>query len=177
MHEDADDHLVNVLGAQVLAVGDLLDEAVVEASGTSRSGAAAMAVLVQAGPLPVTELGRRVGLSQPAAARMVDALSAAGLARREPGEGRAVPVVLTARGRRTARKVLAARAERLGGLLEGLSGPEQRTLARLLGTVLADVYEAMPDARLICRLCDRSGCVRTAERCPVGAAAGEPPGG
>jgi DNA-binding IclR family transcriptional regulator len=52
-------------------------------------------VLADAPDLGVTGLGRRVGLSQPAAARMLDTLAAAGLARRTPGPGRTVPVRLT----------------------------------------------------------------------------------
>lgn len=171
-----DSHLVNVLGADALAVAELLDAAVTGVAGTSRSGAAAMAVLLQSGPLTVTELGGRIGLSQPAAARMVDALQAAALVERRPGTGRKVPVALTGSGRRSAKRVLDVRAELLLGLVEGLDARDKEQLSRLLGRVLANVYQRMPSAERICRLCDRRACVARAPRCPVGVAAGEPPG-
>jgi MarR family transcriptional regulator, negative regulator of the multidrug operon emrRAB len=172
-----DGQLVNILGALSLNVADLLTSSVTDAAGTSRSGAAAMAVLMQAGtPLNVTELGRRVGLSQPAAARMVDSLENAGLVRRRAGATRAVTVALTRTGRRSAHDLLARRSARLEGLLNGLSTRERETLNALLGKVVTNVYDVLADADLICRLCDRDQCVRHLERCPVGVAAGEPPG-
>lgn len=170
-----DDHLVNVLGAAGLAISDLMSATVTESAGTSRSGAAALTVLVQAGDLSVTELGRRVGLSQPAAARMVDTLERSGTATRAPGSGREVLVRLTATGRTVARRILADRSARMTSLLDGLSTAEQATLAGLVDKVLANIYTAMPDVNHICRLCDRRQCVRTTPRCPVGLAAGEEP--
>jgi MarR family transcriptional regulator, negative regulator of the multidrug operon emrRAB len=168
-----DEHLVNVFGACALAVADLIASSVTEQTHTSRSGAAALAVLVQAGPLNVTELGRRVGLSQPAAARMVESMEQAGVVSRRRSAQRAVAVVLTQRGRRAARHVLSSRSARLEQLLDGLSAAERETLAALLSKVAANVYVQAPDADLICRLCDRQGCVRNHLRCPVGVAAGE----
>jgi MarR family transcriptional repressor of emrRAB len=61
-------------------------------------------------PLSVTDLGRRVDLTQFAAARMVDSLEADGLVERRPSRGRWVSVRLTRAGRQAARCVLAARA-------------------------------------------------------------------
>lgn len=170
-----DDHLVNVLGAAGLAISDLVSASVTESAGASRSGAAALTVLVQAGDLSVTELGRRIGLSQPAAARMVDTLERSGTVSRAPGSGREVLVRLTASGQRVARQILADRSVRLMSLLDGLTHTEQKTLSGLVDKVLANIYTAMPDVNHICRLCDRRQCVRTKPRCPVGLAAGEEP--
>lgn len=171
-----DSQTVNVLGAAALSIADLLGESSAAASTTSRSGAAALAVVQQAGLLSVTELGRRIGLSQPAAARMVETLEHAGLARRRPS-GRNMLVCLTPAGRAAARRVLRERSAGVAALLEGLSATEQRVLGELLGRVLHNVYRQIPSAHRICRLCDRQECVSSGPRCPVGLAAGEEPDG
>jgi DNA-binding MarR family transcriptional regulator len=49
------------------------------AARVSAGGAAALVALSAAGDLSVNELGCRVGLSQPAAVRMVDSLEVGGL--------------------------------------------------------------------------------------------------
>lgn len=166
--------LVNVLGATALAVTELVDASVTRPAHTSSSGAAALAVLLQAGPLGVTELGKRVGLTQPAAARMVDALEGSGYVERTR-QGRTVHTALTRTGRRSARALLRDRSRELGGLVDGLNAEEQEALTRLLGTVVTNVYARVHDANRICRLCDRAECVSELPRCPVGLAAGEKP--
>lgn len=166
-------HLVNVLGAGSLAIADLIDTSVTGSARASRSGAAALAVLVQAGALSVTKLGKRVGLSQPAAARMVDSLAEAGQVERGAGQGREVQVKLTETGHCAARLLLQNRSQQVADLVEGLSTAEQQTLAGLLDKVLTRVYERVGDANRICRLCDRHECVSAGQRCPVGLAAGE----
>lgn len=132
-----------------------------------------MAVLVQAGGLSVSDLGKRVGLSQPAAARMVSSLEEAGQAQRRAGQGREVRVELTEAGHCSARLLLQQRSDQVADLVEGLSSAEQQTLAGLLDKVLIRVYERVGDANRICRLCDRDECVSAGQRCPVGLAAGE----
>lgn len=168
-----DTHLVNVLGAGSLAIADLIDASVTGSARAGRSGSAALAVLLQAGGLSVTELGKRVGLSQPAAARMVATLEEAGQVQRRAGQGRQVRVELTETGRSSARLLLQHRFQQVAELLEGLSSAEQQTLVELFDKVLTRVYERVGDANLICRLCDRCACTSTGRRCPVGLAAGE----
>jgi DNA-binding MarR family transcriptional regulator len=169
-----DSHLINVLGACSLAVSDVVESSVSGTARLGRSAASAIAVLLQAGPLSVTELGRRIGLSQPAAARMVETLEDKGLVRRRPGPGREVRVGLSEAGESDARQVLEQRSRQIGGLLGGLTDRERETLAALLDKVATNVYHRVQDADLICRLCDREQCVATVPRCPVGEAAGEP---
>lgn len=176
MHS-SDDQLVNVLGATSLVISDLLSESVRLSGGSSRSAAAALAVLRQSGPLNVTALGRRVGLSQPAAARMVDSLERTGLVRRSGLRDRARLVQLTTAGRRTAARILRDRSKLMTSLLDGLADHEQEQLRALLGRVLTNAYRHVGDPDVVCRLCDRAECVRTTPRCPVGVAAGEPPDG
>jgi DNA-binding MarR family transcriptional regulator len=159
----------NLLGATALAVTDLALIGATRAAGVSTSGAAALVTLSVSPGVSVTELGRRVGLSQSAAARMVDALEAAQLAERRPGVGRMVTVHPTSAGQRVARELLAARGEPLTELLETLDDDEQETLARLLAKLLTRLYGVVGDAQLMCRLCDRGVCATDAT-CPVGQA-------
>jgi DNA-binding MarR family transcriptional regulator len=167
MHDDR--RLGNLLGAAALALSDLMLARVRAAAGVSASGAAALAVLAHAPGLSVTELGRRVGLSQPAAARMLDTLAAAGLARRTAGAGRAVPVRLTPAGERVVDDLRAARAAALADLLADLDDDQRQQLTSLLERLLTRLYPRIGDADLLCRLCDRTGCTTDAT-CPVGQA-------
>ncbi|MEU8351904.1 MarR family transcriptional regulator, partial [Streptomyces sp. NPDC048845] len=93
MHDAA--RTANLLGATTLALSDLALAGAARDAGVSASGAAALVSLSSAPGLGVTELGRRIGLSQSAAARMVDALVANGLVERSPTAGRQVSVALT----------------------------------------------------------------------------------
>ncbi|MFE5565032.1 MarR family winged helix-turn-helix transcriptional regulator [Amycolatopsis japonica] len=159
----------NLLGAAALAVTDLTLADTTGTAGLSASGAAALVALATAPTISVTDLGRRVGLSQSAAARMVDSLQAAGLVERRPGAGREVAVQLTPRGRRTARDMLASRTKVLTDVLDVLNDRERETLAALLAKVLPRLYERIGSADLLCRLCDRRSCTTDAT-CPVGQA-------
>ncbi|MDA0564569.1 MarR family transcriptional regulator [Streptomonospora sp. S1-112] len=163
------DRLANLLGATALAVTDMALAGATGAAGVSASGAAALVVLTAAPGISVTELGRRVGLSQPAAARMVDSLERQGLAERRPGVGRLVAIVCTAAGEATARRLLAARGRPLNDVVSVLDADEQAALAGLLAKLLRRLYGDVGDPDLLCRLCDRAACVRDAV-CPVGQA-------
>ncbi|WP_314174235.1 MarR family winged helix-turn-helix transcriptional regulator [Streptomyces winkii] len=160
----------NLLGATALAVTDMALTGATKAAGTSASGASALVVLSASPGLSVTELGRRVGLSQPAAARMVDSLEAGGLVTRRQGPGRWVSVKPTAAGTRTARTMLAARGTPLNAVVDVLDEPERETLDGLLSKLLTRLYGEVGNADLLCRLCDRAGCVRDGAVCPVGQA-------
>jgi DNA-binding MarR family transcriptional regulator len=160
----------NLLGAAALAVTDLLVARATAAAGTSTSGASALVVLHSSAGLSVTELGRRIGLSQSAAARMVDALQADGLAERRAGTGRAVSVHLTQAGTRAVERLIQARAESLVELVAPLDDTARASLDELLGTLLVALYQRVGSSELLCRLCDRTSCIRGAA-CPVGEAA------
>jgi MarR family transcriptional regulator, negative regulator of the multidrug operon emrRAB len=163
------DRTANLLGATALAVTDLMVSGATAAAGVSASGAAALVVLASTPGLGVTELGRRVGLSQSAAARMVDSLVAADLVRREGRPGRSVSVRPTARGTRTAARLLAARGEPLADLVAALDDRDREALERLLPTLLAALHARVGSTELVCRLCDRTACTARAT-CPVGEA-------
>ncbi|MDQ1032702.1 MarR family transcriptional repressor of emrRAB [Streptomyces umbrinus] len=170
------DRVSNLLGAAALAITDRTLARIADAAGVSASAAAAVVVLSTSPGLGVTELGRRIGLSQSATARMVDSLEAAGLARRDPSAGRLVQVTLTDHGRLTASKVLRARDDAVAEVLSGFDGEETTALESLLCKLLARLYHGVQSADLLCRLCDRSSCVEGAA-CPVGQAERDEAGG
>lgn len=157
----------NLLGATALAVTDLVLADTARTAHTSARAAAALVVLATSPQTGVTELGRRVGLSQSAAARMVDSLQAEQLVTRRPGTGREVAVRLTPSGRRAARALLIARDTALNDVLGVLDPHERDQLAGLLEKLLTRLYEHVGNADLLCRLCDRKTCTTDA-RCPVG---------
>lgn len=167
MHES--ERTANLLGAAALAVTDVVLAEATRASGVSTSAAAALVVLSGTGELGVTELGRRVGLTQSAAARMVDSLAADRLVRRLPSQGRSVSVRLTSEGGRVVSRLLAARGGSLAELIGVLDEADQRALDGLLAKLLTRLYGELGSSELLCRLCDRAACTAEAS-CPVGEA-------
>ncbi|MFH8491307.1 MarR family winged helix-turn-helix transcriptional regulator [Streptomyces longisporoflavus] len=161
--------VANLLGATALALVDGTLNGISGTTGLSGSSAAALVVLAGSPGLGGTELGRRIGLTQSAAARLVDSLQAAGLAERSPGEGRHVSVTLTSEGRSRARSVLEARGGTLDDAVSALDAAEQAQLASLLDKLLTRLFQGADSAHRMCRLCDRAGCVSGAV-CPVGQA-------
>lgn len=168
MHDEL--RTANLLGAASLALSDLLLAGATAAAGTSSSGAAALVVLSTAPGLSVTELGRRVGLSQSAAARMVDGLEKQELVRREATWGRWVAIHPTSTGLEAARSLLTSRGDALRSAVRHLDEDEQAQLDALLGKLLTGLYRRPGDAERLCRLCDRCACVRDDATCPVGRA-------
>ena len=170
MHDE--DRVANLLGASALALTDLALRGATRAAGLTSSGAAALVSLASTSGLSVTELGRRIGLSQPAASRLVDALEADGLVerRRNPFGGRWQIIHATDGGRETALRLLAARGDPLTEVVSVLDAGERRQLTGLLEKLLTRLYERVGEAQYICRLCDRASCVAGSAQCPVGAA-------
>jgi MarR family transcriptional regulator, negative regulator of the multidrug operon emrRAB len=167
----------NLLGAAALAVTDLTLGGATAAAGVSGSGAAALVVLSADPGTSVTELGRRVGLTQSAAARMVDALEARGLVERRPTLGKWVAVHPTDAGRAASADLLDVRGERLTTLVGTLPPSDQETLAGVLERLLRALYTELGNAQRVCRLCDRPCCTEAGAICPVGQAERERAGG
>lgn len=165
MHET---RLANLLGAVVLNLSDRMTGAAAKAAGASLSGTAALVVLAEFPGLGGTELGQRIGIGQPACARMLDQLEARGLVRRQAKTGRAVGVVLTRAGRAAAHRALVARQDVLAGALEAVSGRD--ALEPVLEQLLRGLHAEVRSGDLMCRLCDRPGCVAHDRICPVGQA-------
>jgi MarR family transcriptional regulator, negative regulator of the multidrug operon emrRAB len=169
MHDLA--RTANLLGAAALAVTDVALTGVMKAASLSTSSAAAVVSLSAHPGVSVTELGRRVGLTQSAAARMVDGLEADGLAERRPSPlvRRVMTVYPTPAGRQAARRLLAARGSPLTELVGTLEEDEQKALDGLLRKLLSRLYEQVGNAQHMCRLCDRT-CCTSRSTCPVGEA-------
>lgn len=167
-----DRRTANLLGAAALTLADRLRDHAAAAAGTSASGAAALITLVSYPDLGVTELGARIGLSQPAAARMVDGLVALGLVERRPGaSGRYVAIRLTRRGRSAAQRALRARAGDLTAAVERLAPEERAALTPALERLLYGLFDEPGSEHVVCRLCDRGACLDAGMVCPVGQAA------
>jgi hypothetical protein len=78
-----------------------------------------------------------------------------------------VLVTLTAKGRRRARAIQAARERELRELTAPLSGSERRELARLHEKLLRALPDGPAAASRICRFCDVDACGHYRGRCPV----------
>jgi DNA-binding MarR family transcriptional regulator len=179
---DADEHLINVLGALATAIDDSMTAAIEQATGLTGAAPAALIALhdLLAGR-SVDDVRRAVDLTHSGAVRLVDRLVADDLATRRPGtDARSLAVVLTARGRRLARDALDARATVLHGALAGLDRQERRQLTRLAEQMVTTVVHARltdrragndPAGGWLCRQCDPVACGRPVGRCPAATAA------
>jgi DNA-binding MarR family transcriptional regulator len=117
-------------------------------SGLSLTAAATLATLERSGPCRLTALASREGVTQPAMTQLIARLQEAGLVGRaaDPDDGRVVQVRVTADGRAVLADRRAVRAERLAGLLAGLSPDERDALAAALPAMdaLANARRAEP---------------------------------
>jgi DNA-binding MarR family transcriptional regulator len=167
------DRVGNLLGALSLTIADTTADAIGESSGRSSSDAAALTAMLNFLPKPSVDRLRQVlGLTPSGTVRLVDRLEAAGLVRRGPGDdARSTSVVLTAAGRRAARRVSAARAGILEDSLQVLDEAEREQLDALLAKVLVGRMRGPGAVRWMCRLCDMRACGRDEGRCPVAEAA------
>jgi DNA-binding MarR family transcriptional regulator len=165
----------NLLGAFVLEVATRIQRETQAAIGHTGATAAALVTITQFPERTVEDLRRAVGLSHPAAVRVVDRLAADKLVkRRRAGRGPAVALTATAAGRRKARQILDLRRRVLAEALPPLDDREQSVLVGVLERAL-DRLADDPEP-VICRLCDTGRCRRA--DCPVMArqtARGNPP--
>src|SRR5919197_6568049 len=115
----------NLLGAFVLEIAGRIQRETDAAIGHTGATAAALVTIAQFPDRTVEELRRAVGLSHPAAVRVVDRLVEQRLVRRRPaGRGPAVALTATPSGRRRARRILDARRRVLAAALPELSAEE-----------------------------------------------------
>jgi MarR family transcriptional regulator, negative regulator of the multidrug operon emrRAB len=163
----AADRLANLLGVTALAAADRV-RAAVQADLAHGGAAPAALVHLQAYPgVSVEALRRVLGVSQPAAVRVVDRLAAEGLVERGPGpDGRTRALRLTPGGEAAATRALAQRAHSVGDLLDALDPDEQARLEPLLEKLTAALAADRPQALRVCRLCDRRAC-KERPGCPL----------
>ena len=174
MHMSArNNRLASTLGALALAITDKTAVSSQETTGAGGSAAAALVTIATRPGLSIESLRKILGISQPAAVRLVDRLAAEGLVAREPGhDGRTRALRCTAAGQGQAQAILAARRNSVSPVLSALGAGEQEELSRLLETLLAILPATRDQARHLCRLCDHAAC--QGSWCPVDRAA--PPG-
>jgi DNA-binding MarR family transcriptional regulator len=159
--------LANLFGAAALAAAAAMAAAAGEVTEGGLSAAAALVTLASEPGTGVTELGRRIGLSQPATVRMVDSLARRGLAERAAGpDGRSVALHLTPEGRNRADSILAERERALARLLEPVGEEMLPGLEAALSAMLDGLTSEGASVYLTCRLCDEQACMAAAA-CPV----------
>jgi MarR family transcriptional regulator, negative regulator of the multidrug operon emrRAB len=160
---------LNAFGALSLAVADRMQEAMASVAGHGASGPAALVALHgPAGGASIDALGRLLGITHSGTVRLVDRLAGAGLVERRVGpNARTVSLHLTPPGRRTARRVLAAREAALEQVLAALSPAQRGQLNSLLFPLISGLEPTRASAPRICRLCDAERCGHGRGDCPV----------
>jgi DNA-binding MarR family transcriptional regulator len=100
-----------------------------------------LALLDGHGPLGLTELAHRLGLTKPTTSRHVARLAAAGLVATRPDgrDVRALLVVLTPAGDGVVARLRAARHERLAEVLSGWNDQDRDVLGALLARLNVDL--------------------------------------
>jgi DNA-binding MarR family transcriptional regulator len=178
--DDARD--ANLVAALSVAISDML---VAETDVAAGHGGAAPAALVAlhefAGGGTMDKLRDVLGLTPSGAVRLVDRLEHDGLVERRPGtDNRSVALALTAKGRRTAMRVRAARNGAVERLLAALSEADRVALRRASEALIRAITGQRLEARRqgeptatgwLCRLCDFAACGRPDGHCPAAASA------
>jgi DNA-binding MarR family transcriptional regulator len=120
----------------------------VPAGGLSMSSAMVLSTLDRSGPSRLTALAEREGVTQPAMTQIVTRLEEAGLVSRgsDPDDGRVVRVSITPAGTAELARRRAARAQRLAGMLAGLSAADRRALVAAMPVIDA-LASRHPDDR------------------------------
>jgi DNA-binding MarR family transcriptional regulator len=115
--------------------------------GLSGPRASALSVLVFGGPTSLAQLAKAEQVKPPTMARLVDALEAAGLARRavDKSDLRAVRIQATAKGRKLLLEGRARRLRQLTKVLEGTTTAEQAVLTDAVSTLQRLLKQSIPD--------------------------------
>ena len=166
--------LANLFGAAMLTAGDIVGPAIEASLGQRGAAAAALVHLADYPGESVEQLFRVLRISQPGAVSVVDRLAAAGLLERQAGKDRrTIALFLTTTGKTEVSKLLRQRAKALETLLSPLCEQERRDLTPLLEKIVAGLAQDRPQARTVCRLCDRRSCCR-GPGCPLQHTVGTP---
>jgi DNA-binding MarR family transcriptional regulator len=171
MHDGNHARTLNMLGAVALALADRIAACAQAASSLHDSAASALVVIANHPGEPIDAIRRTLGLTHSGAVRLVDGLEAAGLVepRRSDCDARAIALWPTRAGKRTASKILAARADLLEPVLAGTSEEDEQAIGALLKCALAKLTDNRDRARSICRFCEEGIC--RPRGCPVEQAA------
>jgi DNA-binding MarR family transcriptional regulator len=120
-----------------------------EPGGLSASTLSALSRLESGGPLRVTELSYREGLTQPGMTTLIHRLEDAGLALREPdpSDGRAVRVSITDLGIERVIDYRASRAALIGERLQALTPADQASLVAALPALDHFITDTVPTGK------------------------------
>jgi DNA-binding MarR family transcriptional regulator len=165
------DQGANRLGALAVRLADRIEVAVTAEGARSLSAATALSAIERFfldGP-SIDALGRVLGLTSSGAVRLVDGLEGQGLVTRRRGDdARVSMILLTAKGRRVAASVSAARAAVLTEALAPLSEHERETLGAIVDKVLVGLVRGPSPGPAMCRLCATEVCgAARGEPCPI----------
>jgi MarR family transcriptional regulator, negative regulator of the multidrug operon emrRAB len=160
-----------MLGALALALADRIATRAEAASNLHHSAASALVAIANHPGEHIDAIRRTLRLTHSGAVRLIDGLETAGLVerRRSDRDARAICLWATSSGKRTASKIIAARAELLEPVLTNTSEADRKTIAALLETALAELTDSRDRARSICRFCAEGTCRPLG--CPVEQAA------
>lgn len=116
-------------------------QAAVAGAPVTAPGAALLAILVEQGPLRLSDLARETDMDPGAASRQVKALEEAGLVERSGRDGDARVQVLrvTAAGRDVRGRIAEVQDRHMADVLEGWSADERAQFARLLARFVDDL--------------------------------------
>jgi DNA-binding MarR family transcriptional regulator len=167
------DRQANLLGAFAAVLTDVTTAQMTAASGLAASDMSALSALRHFLRKPtIDQLHQVLGLTPSGAVRLVDRLARRGFVTRGPGaDRRERSVELTARGRRVADRITAARADALCSSLADLNPAQRETLHELISQVMVTVVTAKSGGAWICRQCDLRACGRAEGLCPTANAA------
>jgi DNA-binding MarR family transcriptional regulator len=178
----SDPRLANLVGALALALADQVRDATEVVTGQGGAAPAALVALHEfLAHGTMDQLRLAIGLTPSGAVRLVDRLVASGYVERQPGPSeRSVALVLTADGRKAARRALVARSDAIDGVLRELSDGQRTSLHEITETLLGAITKQRladrerhhtPSGGWLCRLCDLGACGRDDGRCPTALAA------
>lgn len=160
-----DANKLGALGAMIV------DRTALALEGLSASAAALLSMLHFKPGLTTTEVAEVVGVSQPAAVRLIDGLERQCLLARGKPEGRVTPLSLTEAGHTRVVLLQNRRLAALDGLLSALAPKERRQFEFMLDQILAGATTSRACARTTCRLCEHDLC--GPDLCPIGGRAAE----
>lgn len=162
--------LTNLLGAFALGLSDRIRQTTDLAASLGAMAPAAIVNIVDYPGETIDSLSKTLALSHSATVRLVDRLQREGLLKRKRGaDGRSICLIPSARGRRTAASIIAARRAVIANSISGLNRAECESLETILEKVLGVLTTSRPHADTLCRLCELSACPQ--DRCPVEVAA------
>lgn len=152
----------NLLGALAQMVAD----DVRHLPGASLTVRAALLAISKYAGTSIDAVRASLGLSHPAAVRVVSGLLDAGLITKDTGtDRRSVALHLTLLGQEAVEQVLKQRQTLLEGVLNRLSADEKQQFEQLAIKILWHETRDAAHALQLCRLCDEGECVATG--CPV----------